>query len=531
MDPYPANRTRSSFPLRAVLLVCVAGAGCSGPGVANDDDEATPAPVSPIIPFEDSGPERGLVTALQSSDGLEGVTSWGTGGRLVARDLDGDGDIDLLFAEFTGAPLVYLNDGAGFFSEVDAGFSLPSGTVTIAATVADLTADGVADLLLSTRASLLLCAGLGDGRFGEPSTLFSLDEPTKVDITNIAVGDVDGDNVSDLLLSTSGYQIVDGEPLELAGAPDVLLLRSDEGLEQVWIEADAPGSSALLATLTDFDTDGDLDIYVPQDEGLPGLMFRSSGGGDELLEVSAAIGVDVQMSAMGFDSADLNGDGRLDYCISDIGNPVCLLSEGAQGFVNGTTALGLADPAVGWGLALGDLDNDGFVELLQASGPSDDADPGENATAPQPNRVWRGLPGGGFAPLGPAIGFDSTDNDLGVATVDLDGDGSLDVVLAGPGRAPKLWMNRPGGAWIEVIVQGPAGSPESFGAQVSLRIGDVRVTREITSSRGPNQGAARAHFGLGGTDVIERMEVRWPDGAVVELRDVTAGQVLRVVHP
>lgn len=260
-------------------------------------------------------------------------------------------------------------------------------------------------------------------------------------------------------------------------------------------------------------------------------MYRSIEGGTELLDVSAEVGVDVQMSAMGFDSADLNADGRLDYCLSDIGNPVCLLSEGSDGYIDGTTALGLSDPAVGWGLVLGDLDNDGFVELLQASGPSDEEDSSSRETRPQPNRGWRGTPGGRFTPLGERVAFNSMDNDLGIVAVDLDEDGALDVVLAGPGAAPKLWMNREGGAWLEVTVLGLAGSPESFGAQVSLRFDDRVATREITSIRGPNQGAARVHFGLGEVTEVEFVEVRWPDGSSVELEGVATRQRLTVSHP
>ena len=502
------------------------------PLVPPAEEPALPgSPTEAFGSFQDDGPERGLNTVLQRPEGVLGTTSWGSGGRLVARDLDGDLDIDLLFAEFTKAPIVYLNDGAGFFTSVDPGFALPSETVVIAATVAEIDGQGAPDLLLSARSTVLLCIGLGEGRFDEPSVLFALDEPTKVDITAIAVGDVDGDGKSDLFLSTSGFQIEGGEPLDLAGAPDVLLLRRDDGFEQVLVESTSPGSSALFATLTDFDKDGDLDLYVPQDEGGQGLMYRSIEGGTELLDVSAEVGVDVQMSAMGFDSADLNADGRLDYCLSDIGNPVCLLSEGSDGYIDGTTALGLSDPAVGWGLVLGDLDNDGFVELLQASGPSDEEDSSSRETRPQPNRGWRGTPGGGFTPLGESVAFNSRDNDLGIVAVDLDEDGALDVVLAGPGAAPKLWMNRERGAWLEVTVLGLAGSPESFGAQVSLRFDDRVATREITSIRGPNQGAARVHFGLGEVTEVEFVEVRWPDGASVELEGVATRQRLTVSHP
>ena len=99
-----------------------------------------------------------------------------------------------------------------------------------------------------------------------------------------------------------------------------------------------------------------------------------------LVEDSEAIHANLDMAAMGLVSMDFNQDGDFDYCISDVGNPRCLLSDGSGGYYEGGAALGITAnrrasarvATIGWSLELADLDNSGWPELLQASGP----DPG-----------------------------------------------------------------------------------------------------------------------------------------------------------
>ena len=95
--------------------------------------------------------------------------------------------------------------------------------------------------------------------------------------------------------------------------------------------------------------DGDLDLLALSDLGPPSAFWRNDGlvdGVVQWVDDGASLGAALEIAAMGIDSADLNRDGVLDYCISDVGPPRCLLSDGLGGYVEGAHALGfdIAEP-------------------------------------------------------------------------------------------------------------------------------------------------------------------------------------------
>ena len=93
-----------------------------------------------------------------------------------------------------------------------------------------------------------------------------------------------------------------------------------------------------------------------------------------LVEGDVSSGADLEMAAMGLDSADLNADGQLDYCITDVGRPLCLVSQGDGLYAEGGASLGVYPDGVGgagaflstvgWSLDFADLDNDGWMDLM-----------------------------------------------------------------------------------------------------------------------------------------------------------------------
>jgi hypothetical protein len=487
------------------------------------------------FPLVEEGAARGLVPPDGDDDGVWPLSG---GGGLAAEDLDGDGDIDLLVVDLIRGPAVWANDGSGHFSWAGR-LPVPPGSDGFFATglaAADLDDDFLPEVLISGAGFFAVARNLGGMEFADPEPL---DLAVGVCPT-FSLGDADGDGRLDLALGCNSLEVGDGGGVVVGPAPDFVLLGVDPPGSPWFDRAQAlvtgeEGSRVLVMSFTDFDGDGDLDLFVPGDLGPPSALWRNQGvegGLPRFVDVAPALGADLSMSAMGIDAWDANGDGRLDYCITDGQPPRCLISDPDGGFVESGAALGLepADGAdtVGWAFEFADLDNDGELDAIQASGP----EPFEPRTG-FADLVWRGLAPDRFVDVTAASGdFGDPADHHGLVVADFDGDGCLDIITAGP--TPPIRYYAGGcsdGSWLEVELRGAPGNTPAFGARLELTVGGRRTLSEVHSLRAEGQSPTREHFGLGTAETVDRLRVIWPDGAVTELVDVPAGAVLHLDHP
>lgn len=507
-------------------------------GFEYGDELVCEAPVEGIDRLSEEGVQRGLTDPLSDPADLGEGRPWGRGGSLVARDLDDDGDVDLIFGRLADPPDIYENDGEGQFSLVPERLTLRLNARVPSVAAIDLTGDGLPEIVLGG-APFMVYENLGALRFGEPTSLFSGSSLRGLVYLTMAFGDLDGDGDMDMALPSMGSIEDDGGP---NGEPDptldLIAVRGEDGHTFIELDVDETGSTVQVGVFTDRDSDGDLDLFLPSDSGPPSRFWRNDGG--VFLDDGPTIGADLRMAAMGIDTADLDGDGLLDYCMSDTGPPVCI-TTGTGSFVEVGAARGLlpAQPVgvgqtVGWSFDLADLDADGNLDALQASGPFPSAEGGVEHDLP--NLLWHGQRDGSFQEVGASVGFASVDNDLGLATADVDGDGFLDVVVAGPLDVPALFMNRcSSGAWLEIALVGLAGNSRGHHAQVEILTTQEGVQRsrlrELHNVRGQSEGPATLHFGLGDVDVVDRLTVRWIDGATSVAERVPTRRRIQVTHP
>lgn len=261
------------------------------------------------------------------------------------------------------------------------------------------------------------------------------------------------------------------------------------------------------AALVVFGEIGGSQLFLPDGAGIFGE--RRKGGGTALpsARCGAAVGSPVH-------------DG-FDLFLATIDGPLGLFTADPRGGLADVSPPLMAAPAAVTGAVLADFDNDGADELfLCCSG--------------EPNRLF-GWREGGWRPL-----------DIGAATLplgahrlaaalDLDGDGCLELLLfADTSGVRESGLFRAGPAadngWIRFLPLGPSGAP-ARGATVTLIDRGRRRRRVIDCGNGIVQSEPVAHFGLGRSGGPERVEIRWPDSAYLELAAPAPRRLHRIPYP
>ncbi len=515
--------------------------------VAASDEITCPSPVEGWERFSEEAVARGVTEPLPDIAEVFGQWVAGRDGYVAVFDLDDDGDLDIAAGGFDGVMDIYLNDGTGHFTWRDDLLvkQVWPGETLEAFAFADLDGDRLPEAVGTGSSRFTLFRNLGGAAFdGGETTYVGGQDPAYAYLT-LMLGDLNGDGWLDLFLPSLGEpEHFDVPPEELRADPDVLVLGTADGLVEAGeVAPERGGTRCRTGLLTDREGDGDLDIFLATDLGPESTFWRNDGvdalGMPRLVDDAVEVGAGLFIAAMGIDGADLNADGYQDWCMTDVGVPRCLVSDGAGGWYEGQAAMGLtpADPTgiahrtVGWSIDFADLDNDGLLDVVQAAGglePPGDPEGGDI----QPDLVWAGRPDGTFEDVSELTGIHSPDNHIGMATGDLDGDGFLDVVLAGPGQVPEVHMNTcSDAAWIEVDLAAPPPNALGIGAAVKVVAGDLVQTREIHTARGMGQGPARLHFGLGERELVDELWVHWPDGTWSVVEDLPVRRRYTVFHP
>lgn len=341
---------------------------------------------------------------------------------VTMADLDGDGDLDLVFANGGGyytpakpEPLViYQNDGSGHFADVSAtavgGFA---GRVRQVA-IGDIDADGDLDLVAPDGYGLA-----PDAVFvNQGGMVFANQGATRQPVTSRAgacrLGDIDGDDDLDLLITDWGTK-----PFATPGTAHVY--RNDGTGHFAFVPGafpqDISGSTGPIdLDLVDVDDDQDLDVLLAMRKG-DSVLFSNDGGVFQyaIQRLPAQPGPYVY----GPDACDVDADGDLDLWLDNAGQglaeQLCLNDEGY--FTDDTSALVTGNPGADDNeVQCADLDNDGDLDAVIASLSDNE-------------RVLQNDGLGAFALL-PGVFPVRSDSTLGLDLGDVDGDGRLDAVTA-----------------------------------------------------------------------------------------------------
>lgn len=398
----------------------------------------------------------------------------------LAFDYDGDDDLDVFVGVDGGPSVLYRNDGDWQFTDVAAaaGVAMPN-TRAYAAAAGDIDADGDLDLYVGT---------------------WNADAP-----------DHGPDTAPNVLLINQG----DGTFVDGTGAAGL-------GCE---------GRSTLGLAIADLDGDGDQDIYVANDF-FEDCVYENRGDGT-FDEVASSAGVtDAASRGMGVAVGDLDGDLDLDLMVTDTenmdasrGNAVFFNRGGGElAFDSVARDLGLdgiatlqADWLVSWGVGFVDFDVDGDLDIHVAT------------HIERQELVYRN-DDGDFRPLWDIINAIGTPDARGSAYGDIDGDGDVDIVVGRRGGEglQVLRNDSEGGRSITVAVRPYAAAP---GAQITIRTPSGEQLGVIQAGQGYMSTSPPAIvFGLGNDAVADEIEVRFADGRMTTVYDVSGGATV-VVRP
>jgi hypothetical protein len=419
--------------------------------------------------------------------------------NCVQTDYNNDGLMDIFVTR--GAwfkipmhPTLLRNNGDGTFTDVTEEAGLMAAVTSNAAQWADYDNDGFLDLFICCEAQPnKLYHNNGDGTFTEVAEKAGVAGKGKISSSGgfykgCTWIDIDNNGYPDLFLNN------------LSGRAELYRNKGDGTFTEITMEQGIDGPEMGFSCWAfDYDNDGYLDIFATSyDKSVEGVVKGLLG--------------------------------QPHACHSN-----CLFhNQGGTGFVNVTKEAGLDMVFATMGSNFGDFDNDGYLDFYLGTG-----DP--ELTTLVPNRMFKNVSGKRFAEITASAGVGNLQKGHGVACGDWDNDGNVDIFIELGGSVPgdafrNAMYQNPGNGnhFLTVKLIGKKTNRAAIGARIKVvTVGDAPMTihRHVSSGSSFGGNPLQQTIGLAKAQKVATLEIHWPTSKTTQVfHDIAINQFIEITE-
>ncbi|MDQ2730274.1 MAG: CRTAC1 family protein [Armatimonadota bacterium] len=564
-------KVKTSIVIGAALLIGALLTGCRVPPQTSQPKAAVETSAKgggDHPPFRDVAAQAGI--HFHHSNGATGKFYYIeiTGSGCAFLDYDNDGYPDILLIQSGPWPRSHGNDPSkwcrlyhnqrdGTFKDVTVGSGLDRDLgYCQGVTIGDYDNDGYDDIFITGYGgNHLLRNEHGSGHFVDVTKKAGLSDTEMGPqyATSAAFGDYDNDGYLDLYVCHyMPWSIPQNIKCESPkGEPDYCIptmfksathrlyhnnkdgtftdVSKSSGIDKV------QGRGLAVAWL-DYDEDGREDIYVANDL-TPTFLWHNDGGG-HFTNRSLETGVDVDnnlrsIAAMGIAVGDYDNSGHESTYVSNFSGRSNELFHnlGAGQFEDATVKAGMGQSHLSFltfGSEFIDYDADGWKDIINGDGHVsvyiNESTPG--VTYKERKQLYHNEGGGKFTEVVQNLGDLATPTvSRGLAVGDYDNDGRLDILVNNQNGLAQLFHNenQNGNHWVSFKTVGVKCNRDGYGARITARWAQQQCTSEVHSSSSyESHSDSRVYFGLGASTRLTSLSIRWPGGAVEEIKDIAA---------